>query len=103
MSPVWSLVCCGGLVIPTVLYAVLHPLWLRSTTGEANFLYFQCLAYQIFVANLLLQFISGSLQRDKALRVTMKSLDQKAQDENTTVETNVTSIKEDDGTESKDE
>ena len=72
MNPIVTLGALGGVGVPVALYAVLHTLWLVSNAGEANFLYFQCLAYQIMVANILLQFVSGSLQHDKALRMTAK-------------------------------
>ena len=42
--------------------------------GEANFLYFQCLVYNVFVAILFLGFCSAALRRDKALRMTVKKL-----------------------------
>ena len=66
------MVAIVGAGVPVTLYLVLHPLWLVSNAGEANFIYFQCLAFQIFVANVGLQFVTASLQRDKALRLTEK-------------------------------
>lgn len=75
MNIVVTLVSLCALGVPVALYVVLHPLWLQSGAGEANFLYFQCLAYQIFAANITLQFTSASLQRDKAVRLTEKIKD----------------------------
>ena len=75
MNTVVTVVSLCGLGVPVALYVVLYPLWLQSGAGEANFLYFQCLAYQIFVANITLQFTSASLQRDKAIRLTEKMKD----------------------------
>lgn len=70
MSAIVSLVCICGLGIPVVLYPVLYWMWLETNSGEANFLYFQCVAYNVFVAMLFLDFCGGSLRRDKALRLT---------------------------------
>jgi phosphatidylinositol glycan class U len=72
MKPVLSLFCLCGLGVPVALYPGLHDMWLVSGNGEANFVFFQCLAYQILLANLLLQFVTASLQRDKAWRLTEK-------------------------------
>jgi phosphatidylinositol glycan class U len=67
-----ALVALCGMVVPIALYLVTVWLWLEPGSGEANFCFFQCLAYNIFVAILLVQFCSASLRRDKALRVTEK-------------------------------
>jgi len=48
-------------------------LWLETGSGEANYLFFQCLAYNVFVAVLFLEFCGASLRRDKALRIAKKS------------------------------
>jgi phosphatidylinositol glycan class U len=47
-------------------------MWLEVGNGEANFLFFQCLAYNIFVVILLLQFVHASVVRDKALLLAEK-------------------------------
>lgn len=75
MQQIVTMVGIVGVGVPVSLYMVLHPLWLVSNAGEANFLFFQCLAYQILVANVLLQFVTASLQRDKALRMTAKEIE----------------------------
>mmetsp|Transcript_10606 Transcript_10606/g.20435 ORF Transcript_10606/g.20435 Transcript_10606/m.20435 type:complete len:441 (+) Transcript_10606:57-1379(+) len=72
MNQAVVMIAVVGAGVPVTLYLVLHPLWLVSNAGEANFIYFQCLAFQIFVANVGLQFVTASLQRDKALRLTEK-------------------------------
>jgi phosphatidylinositol glycan class U len=72
MKPVVSLFCLCGLGVPVALYPALLDMWLVTGNGEANFVFFQCLAYQILVANILLQFVAASLQRDKACRLTEK-------------------------------
>ena len=68
-----SLIAFCGLIVPVSLYMVDYWLWLETGTGEANFVYFQCLAYNVFVAMLFLQFLSATLRRDKALRITEKN------------------------------
>lgn len=72
MNPAVVVVAVVGAGVTVTLYVVLHPMWLISNVGEANFIFFQCLAYQVFVANVGLQFVAASLQRDKALRLTEK-------------------------------
>jgi hypothetical protein len=69
MNPILTTGAICGVGVPVTLYTVLYPMWLHNNTGEANFLYFQCLVYQIMVLNILLQFVSGALQHDKAIRL----------------------------------
>jgi uncharacterized integral membrane protein len=69
-----SLIALCAIPIPVVVYAVTYWMWLEPGNGEANFLYFQCLAYNVFVAVLFLGFCSASLRRDKAIRLTLKAL-----------------------------
>jgi phosphatidylinositol glycan class U len=69
-----SIICLCALPIPTILYAVGYWMWLEPGNGEANYMYFQCLAYNIFVAIIFLNFCSASIRRDKALRMTVKQL-----------------------------
>jgi hypothetical protein len=47
-------------------------MWLNANNGNANYMFFQCLAYNVFLGIILGQFSSASLQRDKALRITSK-------------------------------
>jgi phosphatidylinositol glycan class U len=67
-----TVICMCALPIPVILYVVAYWMWIEIASGEANFVYFQCLAYNVFVSLLLLQFGCASLQRDKVLRVTEK-------------------------------
>jgi phosphatidylinositol glycan class U len=82
MGVVKTLLSVCAIVVPVLLYIVLYWMWLETGSGEANFLYFQCLAYNIFVANLLVEFCGASVRRDKALRLTLK------QDKGTVVDDN---------------
>jgi phosphatidylinositol glycan class U len=47
-------------------------MWLETNTGNANYVFFQCLAYNVFLSIILGQFCNASLQRDKALRLAAK-------------------------------
>lgn len=60
------------LAIPVtiLLFIVDHWLWLGSGSGNPNYMFFQCLAYSLFVSVITLQFISSTMKRDKALRLT---------------------------------
>ena len=57
---------------PVLLYAVDSWMWLETGSGNANYIFFQCLAYNAFVGIILCQFVSASVKRDKALRLTLK-------------------------------
>jgi GPI transamidase subunit PIG-U len=69
-----SLIALCAIPIPVTLYTVAYWMWLEPGNGEANYLYFQCLVYNIFVSILFLGFCSASLRRDKAIRLTVKML-----------------------------
>jgi len=56
--------------VTIVLYVMDYWLWLESGTGNPNFVFFQCLAYNMFLTVVMLQFVSSSMERDKALRLT---------------------------------
>jgi hypothetical protein len=47
-------------------------MWLEGNNGNANYMFFQCLVYNIFLGIILGQFISASMQRDKALRIDLE-------------------------------
>jgi hypothetical protein len=61
-----ALVC---LTVPAVLNIVDHWMWLDANNGNANYIFFMCLAYNVFLGVILGQFTSASMQRDKALRL----------------------------------
>jgi GPI-anchor transamidase subunit U len=65
-----GLITSCALIVPVLLYMVLYGMWLETGNGEANFLYFQCYAYNVFIAILFIQFTGASVERDKALRLT---------------------------------
>jgi len=66
--PAFIAMCC--LIVPVLLNIVDHWMWLDCNNGNANYMFFQCLAYNTFLEIILGQFISASMQRDKALRLT---------------------------------
>lgn len=67
-SPAFIALCC--LIVPVILNIVDHWMWLDANNGNPNYMFFQCLAYNVFLAIILGQFTSASMQRDKALRLT---------------------------------
>ena len=69
-SPAFVALCC--LMVPAILTIVDHWMWLGANNGNANYMFFQCLAYNTFLGIILGQFTSASMQRDKALRLTVQ-------------------------------
>eukprot|EP00568_Trieres_chinensis_P019000 CAMPEP_0183319020 /NCGR_PEP_ID=MMETSP0160_2-20130417/62327_1 /TAXON_ID=2839 ORGANISM="Odontella Sinensis, Strain Grunow 1884" /NCGR_SAMPLE_ID=MMETSP0160_2 /ASSEMBLY_ACC=CAM_ASM_000250 /LENGTH=537 /DNA_ID=CAMNT_0025485407 /DNA_START=1 /DNA_END=1614 /DNA_ORIENTATION=+ len=67
-----SLVCLFALAVPFLLFVMDYWLWLETGSGNANYMYFQCLAYNVFFGIISLDFISATVKRDKALRLTEK-------------------------------
>ena len=65
--PAFVSICSLG--VPVILNVVDHWMWLGPNTGNANYMFFQCLAYNVFLAILLGQLVRASLERDKALRI----------------------------------
>jgi len=72
MNDLICIVALAALVIPALLFVVLHWMWLQVGNGEANFLFFQALAYNILVLVLLWQFVAATVARDKANCLTEK-------------------------------
>jgi len=71
MTPVAFVALCS-MGVPVVLNVVDHWMWLAPNTGNANYMFFQCLAFNVFLGILLGQFCKASLERDKALRLAAK-------------------------------
>lgn len=69
-----SLVALCALAVPVSLYILDCWLWLETGSGNANYIFFQAMAYQVFVVLLFLDFAGSSLRRDKALRLTQRLL-----------------------------
>uniref|UniRef100_A0A7S4RJG0 GPI transamidase subunit PIG-U n=2 Tax=Ditylum brightwellii TaxID=49249 RepID=A0A7S4RJG0_9STRA len=66
------LVAVVSLIVPIVLFIMDYWMWLETGVGNANYMFFQCLAFNGFYATILLEFVVASLQRDKTLRLTEK-------------------------------
>ena len=81
-----SLVPAFAITVPISLYLVTLWLWLETGSGEANFTFFQCLAYCGFLATLFLEFCGSSMRRDKVLRLTEKLLQEKLSKEKSSLE-----------------
>jgi phosphatidylinositol glycan class U len=71
MSSVAFLSLCS-LGVPVILNVVDHWMWLGPHTGNANYMFFQCLAYNVFLGIILGQLCNACLERDKALRLATK-------------------------------
>ena len=54
---------------PVLLFMSFHRMWLSTGNGNANYLYFQCLAYGAFVSIFCLEFVGATLRRDKVRRL----------------------------------
>jgi len=62
--------CC--MPVPLLLNVVDHWMWLDANNGNANYMYFQCVAYNVFLGTVAAQFANASMHRDKALRLVYK-------------------------------
>jgi len=71
-----SLIALCSIPVPVLLYILDYGLWLETGSGNANYIFFQCMAYNAFVVMIFLDFCGASLQRDKALRLTEKLKEQ---------------------------
>jgi GPI transamidase subunit PIG-U len=89
MRTLLTLVSLCALPIPATLFVVTHWLWLVPGSGEANFTYFQALAYSAFAGLVTVEFTGASLRRDKALRLTEK--EESSSQRNDSNETNISS------------
>lgn len=59
-----------AMIVPVSLYIMDYWLWIDTGTGNANYMFFQCLAFTTFVGCILLEYIFALVMRDKALRLT---------------------------------
>ncbi|KAG7362660.1 GPI transamidase subunit PIG-U-domain containing protein [Nitzschia inconspicua] len=64
-----ALISLCSIMVPVLLNIVDHWMWLEANNGNANYIFFQCLAYNVFLGIILGQFVGASVQRDKALRI----------------------------------
>lgn len=68
----------SSMFVPVILGVVDHWMWLGPNTGNANYIFFQCLAFNVFLAIILSQFVNGSLERAKSLRLAAKEREDKS-------------------------
>jgi phosphatidylinositol glycan class U len=68
-----SLIALAALPVTILLFIITYGLWVESATGNANYIYFQCLAFNLLYSVIVLDFIGATVRRDKALRVTKKA------------------------------
>jgi phosphatidylinositol glycan class U len=73
----FSFIALCSMWVPVILYVVDYWMWLEPGTGNANYIFFQCLAYNIFLGMILGQFCSACVKRDKAVRLIRKEMQQK--------------------------
>lgn len=71
-----SVIALLALPVPIILYVLDYWLWLQSGSGNANYMFFQCIAYNLFIGIITLDFVASTLKRDKALHLTDKKLKQ---------------------------
>ena len=67
-----SLVSLLAMPVPIVMYTYDYWMWLEPGSGNPNFMFFQCVAFQVFFAAFFLDFAIASMKHDKALRITEK-------------------------------
>jgi len=67
-----SLVSFFALPVPALLFVTFHRMWLVTGNGNANYLFFQCLAHGMFTVILTLDFVSATVKRDKVRRMVAK-------------------------------
>ncbi|GMH88038.1 hypothetical protein TrST_g11110 [Triparma strigata] len=67
-----SMFCLIALPVPSVLLVAFWRLWAIKESGNGNYVYFQQLAYTVFAGLIALDFLSASVSRIKALKLTRK-------------------------------
>ncbi|GMH90352.1 hypothetical protein TL16_g11742 [Triparma laevis f. inornata] len=67
-----SVFCLIALPVPSILMVVFWRMWAIEESGNGNYVYFQQLAYTIFAGLIALDFLSASVSRVKALKITRK-------------------------------
>ncbi len=67
-----SLVSLFALPVPILLFVTFHRMWLVTGNGNPNYIYFQCVAYCVFVSIITIDFIGATVKRDKVRRLVEK-------------------------------
>ena len=68
----YVLVAFFALPVPILLFVTFHKMWLVTGNGNANYIFFQCYAYGMFVAMITLEFVNATVKREKVLRMVEK-------------------------------
>lgn len=68
----YVLVAFFALPVPILLFVTFHRMWMVTGNGNANYIFFQCYAYGMFVAMITLEFVNATVKRDKVLRMVEK-------------------------------
>mmetsp|Transcript_19035 Transcript_19035/g.44343 ORF Transcript_19035/g.44343 Transcript_19035/m.44343 type:complete len:128 (-) Transcript_19035:29-412(-) len=61
-----------ALPVSLVLFVVDTYIWLQTHTGNANFVFFQCLLYQIVVTLFFMEYTSAAVCHEKAMQYLRK-------------------------------
>ncbi len=64
-----SLISFFALPVPILLFITFHRMWLATGNGNPNYIFFQCLAYGMFVMIISMDFVSATVKRDKVRRM----------------------------------
>ena len=72
-----SLYSAVAITVPVTLIRLDWHLWIQTGAGNANYLYFQTLAYSVFESLIFLDFISAGVVRVKAMSLIKKDLKKK--------------------------
>ena len=73
-----------ALWVPISLFVLLHSLWLETGNGEANFVFFQCLALNVLATLLVVLYVHGIVQWDKLRHLWMRQRQQEQKETSTT-------------------
>lgn len=68
-----TIISLVALPVPLGLYLLDHWLWIEPGSGNANYVFFQSMAYNIFLQFIIGEFMVRTIQRYKALSLTEKN------------------------------
>jgi len=67
-----SFVALLCLPVPVTLCVLFYWQWIETGAGNPNYLFFQCLGANLFVAGVFVDYVDATLKRDKARRILAK-------------------------------
>jgi phosphatidylinositol glycan class U len=68
-----SLLSLLAIPVPFGLYLLDYWMWIEAGSGNPNYIFFQSMAYNMFLKLVIGEFMVRTLQRYKALRLTEKN------------------------------